>query len=322
MSASSFLLRMIIFLKKKLKASPEKAYQVAYTHMFTEQINPLIAWDMQKKGVMVPVSLNAAMINRHEHMGGLHHPEMIIDNKITGRRFAHLLGFNLPKRLTESIPLEKIRILANSVIKPVNAYSAHGVFVVKSDDHIIELRTGRVIRGRKELVEHMYDLLENRMVPANEWTVEECILREDGNLANDIKFYVFYGKFAWFSEIQRYPESKHYMLDHNGEWVDYGLYPKHTFFKGRGVTKEEIRMVEQVSLKIPAPFIRIDFLRGKDGLYFGEFTPRSGVIGYLPVAMDKRFGRYYYEASSRLLKDLLRGKQFASFQKLEEDVAE
>ena len=84
-------------------------------------------------------------------------------------------------------------------------------------------------------------------------------------------------------------------------------------FFGKGVTEQEIVLAKQISLEIPAPFMRIDFLRGERGLVLNEFTPRPGVIGYFNEKRDSLYGRMYHEADSRLLNDLLSGKRFEAF---------
>src|SRR5699024_12747322 len=60
-----------------------------------------------------------------------------------------------------------------------------------------------------------------------------------------------------------------------GERIRTGKYGD-DLFVGEGVTGEEGEMAAALSAKIPAPFIRIDFLRSDNGLVFGEFTSKPG----------------------------------------------
>ncbi len=73
-------------------------------------------------------------------------------------------------------------------------------------------------------------------------------------------------------------------------------------FNGLGVTEEEVKMAEQISKKIPAPFIRIDFLRGEDGLVFGEFTPKPGNYDEFDDETDRILGDYFLKAETKLIE--------------------
>src|SRR5699024_1225315 len=86
-------------------------------------------------------------------------------------------------------------------------------------------------------------------------------------------------------------------------------------FKGKGVSKHEIEIVSDLSLQIPAPFIRIDFLRSSDGMIFGEFTPKTGNDDEFDGRTDQRLGEYYMESERRLTNDLLNGKPFTEYKR-------
>ena len=116
-------------------------------------------------------------------------------------------------------------------------------------------------------------------------------------------------------EISRYPELKYCWWTVNGERVRTGKY-NNDLFKGKGCTEEEIELANQISLTIPAPFIRIDFLRSNNGLVFGEFTPKPGNYDEFDEATDKWLGDYFMEAEGRLLQDLLNGKKFSYFDEM------
>jgi hypothetical protein len=85
-------------------------------------------------------------------------------------------------------------------------------------------------------------------------------------------------------------------------------------FKGQGAIQSELDLASDISLKIPAPFIRIDFLRSDNGLVFGEFTPKPGNYDDFDEKTDKWLGDYFLEAQGRLNNDLLYGKDFSAFQ--------
>ncbi len=47
--------------------------------------------------------------------------------------------------------------------------------------------------------------------------------------------------------------------------------------EGHGVTQEQIEIAKYISLQIPAPYMRIDFLRGHDEqIYLVEFCSSPG----------------------------------------------
>ncbi len=73
---------------------------------------------------------------------------------------------------------------------------------------------------------------------------------------------------------------------------------------------------ERISLEIPAPFIRIDFIRRAAGLYFCEFTPRPGSVGAFNRKYDHLLGVKFHEAEARLYNDLMSGKEFIVFNKV------
>src|SRR5699024_12457653 len=70
------------------------------------------------------------------------------------------------------------------------------------------------------------------------------------------------------------------------------------------------------SSEIPVPFLRIDFLRGEDGLIFGEFTPKPGNYDEFDERTDQLLGDYFLDAEARLVDDLLNGKQFGAYKEL------
>src|SRR5699024_340527 len=133
--------------------------------------------------------------------------------------------------------------------------------------------------------------------------------------ARDIKFYCFYGKVGLILEITRFPERNHCWWTVTGERVRTGKYDE-DLFKGEGVSWEEIDLARNISLKIPAPFIRIDFLRSEKGLIFGEFAPKPGNYDEFDELTDKWMGDYFLEAQGRLMNDLLKGKVFQEYKEI------
>lgn len=56
--------------------------------------------------------------------------------------------------------------------------------------------------------------------------------------------------------------------------------------------------------------MRIDFLKSKNGMVFGEFTPRPGGYEQFNDEIDRWLGEYFLKAEGRLVIDLLNGKNF------------
>src|SRR5690606_29992026 len=98
----------------------------------------------------------------------------------------------------------------------------------------------------------------------------------------------------------------------DGTSCDTGKYRK-DLMKGSGLLASDVELAEQVSGAVPAPFLRIDFLRSATGLVFGEFTPRPGGYDQFNDETDERLGRAFSLAEGRLVADLLRGKRFDEF---------
>ena len=151
-------------------------------------------------------------------------------------------------------------------------------------------------------------------VAENNWLAEELVVEdfEKKIPARDLKFYSFYGKVGLILEITRYPELRQCWWTRDGKRIRTGKYEEQ-LFKGDGVTEEEIAFIEQLSKKIPAPFVRIDFLKSEEGLIFGEFTAKPGNYDYFNEQIDRQLGDYYLEAEINLTNDLFSNKQFNEF---------
>ena len=248
-------------------------------------------------------------------------PEMILDDKQTAYRFAESLQVRIPNVSGETYTFDKIPEEKGIVIKPVDGAGARGVYLVYDNDDIIDIKQSKKIANwqvlRKDLER---DLLSGR-VQRDEWFTEELILedRTEKIPARDIKFYCFYGKVGLILEIVRYPELKYCWWTSSGERVSAGKYDE-SMFKGDGVNQAEIELAEMISAEIPAPFIRIDFLRSDTGLVFGEFTPKPGNYDEFDEQTDQWLGDYFLDAQGRLTDDLLNGKDFKHFKKLISEV--
>ncbi|WP_164218455.1 ATP-grasp fold amidoligase family protein [Virgibacillus sp. YIM 98842] len=241
-------------------------------------------------------------------------PEWLLDDKQAAYQFMDHLGVRIPKISKQTYRLEEIPREGGIVIKPVDGAGGRGVYLVYSNNDIIDIKRSKKMHSWEELISSMKEDVLMGWVHHNEWFTEELILEDiqKKTPASDIKFYCFYGKVGIILEITRVPELRYCWWTITGERVRTGKYDE-DLFKGQGVTQSEIEFASDISLKIPAPFIRIDFLRSENGLIFGEFTPKPGNYDDFDEKTDKWLGDYFIEAQGRLSNDLLNGKDFSAF---------
>lgn len=257
-------------------------------------------------------SLNRRM--RQKQLAQQPLPEWLLDDKQKAYKFVEQLGIQTPWVSDMTYKLEDIPPREGIVIKPADGAGSRGVYLVKTIDHIVDLKRSKQLTSWTELLESMQKDLHTNWVERDEWLMEELILEDPETAvpARDVKFYTFYGRVGIILEIQRYPEAKYCWWTETGERIHVGKY-REQVFKGKGVTPEEMVMVEELSKHIPAPFVRIDFLRSHHGLVFGEFTPKPGNYDEFNKKTDQLLGDYYIEAENRLMNDLLAGKVFEPF---------
>lgn len=244
-------------------------------------------------------------------------PEWQLDDKKLAYQFVKSLGIRTPWVSDEVYSLETLPIKEGVVIKPVDGAGSRGVYVVHSIDNIVDLKRGKQLNSWDELLEQMHKDLITHWVEKDEWMLEELILEDPEKHipARDVKFYTFYGKVGVILEITRFPEPRYCWWNASGERIHVGKYEEQVF-KGKGVSQEELSMVNELSKKIPTPFVRIDFLRAHDGLVFGEFTPKPGNYDEFDKNTDQILGDYFLRAESQLTNDLLAGKVFHEFNQM------
>lgn len=200
------------------------------------------------------------------------------------------------------------------VIKPRHGAGSRGVYLVHDFHDIMDIKRTKVLHDRQELTENMAKDIESGWVQHDEWMLEELIYEDALHKipARDIKCYCFYGEVALILEIIRSPELKYCWWTADGRRIRTGKYDD-DLFKGEGLSQEEIDQAADISKHIPAPFIRIDFLKGEDGLVFGEFTPKPGNYDAFDSVTDKWLGDHFLQAETRLMNDLMAGKAFTTY---------
>lgn len=297
------------------KSMGDRFYRLLAKHIHPSRLKDEMFQEIQQRNIPLKVSLTNALFVRHYYHAEAGLPEWRIDNKHAGKRFAQELGLRVPKTLQADVSFDRIVPTEGILLKPENGCSGAGVFIVRSLEDITELKTGRLFLSWAELKTRIAQMLSGHDVLADSWMVEEFVGDGEGNVPVDVKFNTFYGQVGWMAEIRKHPNVKYHMMDGAGNTIKSELYQADELFIGKGVGEPEIALAKQISLEIPAPFMRIDFLRGEQGLVLNEFTPRPGVMGYFHEKRDSLYGRMYHEADSRLLNDLLSGKRFEAFHK-------
>jgi len=152
----------------------------------------------------------------------------------------------------------------------------------------------------------------------DEWLVEELITDKPESPPTDIKFYTFYGEVLLVSESNPAHYKKFSYWDAEMQKVETGRFAES--YPGLGFTEEELALAKEVSLQIPTPLIRLDFLRGEKELVFCEATYYPGNFHSFNAEWDRKLGVAYRQAEARLIKDLLAGKEFTAFSELSIDV--
>lgn len=258
-------------------------------------------------------------IRKHQLTGPL--PEWFLDDKQTAYHFVAPFGIQVPHLDETTYTEETLPEREGIVIKPVDAAGARGVYLVHKKDYIFDVRNAKILQSFSELHEALARDLKTGAVTEDSWLIEQLIYENEKQLipARDVKFYSFYGKVGLILEIVRDPEIRHTWWTRDGKRISTGKYEA-TLFAGQGVSESEIEQVEQLSSEIPAPFMRIDFLRSESGLVFGEFTPKPGNYDEFDDLTDAWLGDYFIEAEGRLVNDLLNGKTFTAYKQFVESI--
>lgn len=241
-------------------------------------------------------------------------PSYLLDSKLVSSHFAESCGIKVPQIYSAGVSLDSVPWKFPSVVKPVNACSSRGVYICYSEDDILYVNGGGFC-SVKDMKAHAYGLIEREEVLKDSWICEELLIY-GGKPARDVKFYCFYGNVGLVLETLRTGKRRRCWYSSEMRYVDTGKYSGN-LFKGEGVSEEVLNMAKNFSLKIPSPFVRIDFLVGDDGVYFGEVTPYPGGYSKFNDAWDFYLGEMMFEASVRLIGDCAAGKVFEEFMSIE-----
>lgn len=250
-------------------------------------------------------------------------PEWHLDDKQTAYDFVSAFNIIVPKLDKNIYTVDTIPQREEVVIKPIDAAGARGVYLIHEPNYIFDVRHANVLTSFTELQAAMHRDITSGAVEEDAWLMEQLIyeFKKQRLPARDLKFYSFYGKVGLILEIVRDPEIRHTWWTRDGKRISTGKYEA-TLFAGQGVTETEIEQVERLSSAIPAPFMRIDFLKSESGLVFGEFTPKPGNYDDFDQAIDAWLGDYFVQAEGRLVEDLLNGKTFPEYNEFIQSLAD
>ncbi len=234
--------------------------RIAFYRMLARDLMPFRLTDrmlsqMHTYNIPLKTSFASSVYLRTEYSSGILLPEWKINSKLSGKRFARAMGLRVPEDFQENVSCEEVQLRAGSVIKPVNACSATGIFIVKSEQEILEMKTHRLFHSQGEVKTRMIQLLQSKSVVSDAWIVEEFIGGPDGEIPDDVKFFAFYGKVDEIAEMKRYPAILCDMYNANNQAFDSGLYPSHQIYRCLVACKEEIELAERISLEIPTPLL-------------------------------------------------------------------
>ena len=238
-------------------------------------------------------------------------PEWAINHKVRGAKLAELSGCRVPKIYQRGVELKDIKWRDGMAIKPIPGAGSEGVFCYYTESNIWDVYDGEEFSSRDELEARLKAYIDG--AGADRWLVEELVTSSDGSLPRDVKFYSFYGEVGLVLEVQKYPEKKYCFWSVGGEYIDTGKYSSSKLFEGEGFRPESLEAAQKLSLEVPAPFVRIDFLDTGSDIVFGEFTPRPGGFGLMNKQTDAMLGSLFLAAETRLVNDLLDGKRFDNF---------
>lgn len=249
-------------------------------------------------------------------MDGIFHPSWRLDIKNHAYDFVDAIGVRRPLSDKKRYSFEDAPKDAPGVLKATRSTGSRGCYLLYSHDHIEHVLDGQTFDSLESMAQHAQELMSHPTRPMrNNWMWEELILEDvvAHRPARDLKFYAFYGEVVIMRESARVDgELKVAFWDADSVRQEMG-HKQHYDFDSVGFTPEEAALVSQISLQIPHPFLRIDMLKGEEGLVLGEFTPRPGFFDAFNDKWDRILGEAWVRAESRLMVDLLRGKSFQPF---------
>lgn len=276
---------------------------------------------MRSRRARVPldsvVSFTEAMNRRSFQKQKLGQDDAIPENRLLTKTgsydFAREIGVRVPEQ-SEVFTSAELQPRIGIAVKPANGEGSRGVYLIHSEERIVVVKTGETLQDFDSLKRHLRESLANNVVREDAWVAEELIYEDllAKKPARDFKFHCFYGKCPLVLEAVRFPEHGYTWWSAQGSKTILGRHASQDV-PGMGFPQEYLELAEEISVKIPAPFMRIDLMHSHDGPVLGEFTGHPGGYEQFGPKWDRILGKAHAEAEAQLLRDLLSGKQFPHF---------
>lgn len=241
-----------------------------------------------------------------------------INTKPGGVSFAKDVGLKTPEIFQTNVSSRDVLIPRgrNVAIKPINSATSMNTFLIVNKDFGV-----KEVFSEEEFSscdDFLIKLQNDPRLEEEYWVVQE-LLTISGLSSPDVKFFCFYGEVKLVLQVDRTSKPRKTCFFYpTGEKVDVGQYPNS--MTGRIAepmfNEADIKEMEICSQKIPTPYSRIDMLATDQGLYFCEFTFNSGSPGGFDYKHDRMLGMAYRKAKMRLFQDLITGKKFDEFARL------
>lgn len=239
-------------------------------------------------------------------------------NKQCDEAFAHALGVPTVKTLFRGKFNEVPRGEFPTVIKPVRSSESRGAFYL-FEDKMFSIANSRSVANWDELERLGKQQMRVEDLDELDWELQELVTLEN-EPAPDFKFYCFYGEIGTVLEVARHPVQGYAYFDGDLRPIQFRADERPAFadlseasIPNGGLSDAKLEIVKRLSLEIPVPFMRIDFLGGDEDIVFCEFSSAPGMSHALTKEHDRRLGEMYHEAEIRLVNDLLQGKTFNAF---------
>lgn len=239
-------------------------------------------------------------------------------DKANDLAFARAAGVPAVETLYEGPWEEMPRDLTHVVIKPSLGSGSKGAFYV-FDCAFASVGRNAAVADWDAVEALARKQLNLTSLAGTQWQVQTMVTR-GGKPARDMKFYAFYGEIGIIQEVARYPVAQYEYYTDDSRVADFGRAhePRFSDPGERTVDKgaldaAQLDVVRALSVQIPAPFMRLDFLLGDEGLVFTEFSASPGMGHTLAPAHDARLGAMFHGAEIRLVNDLLGGKTFDAY---------
>ena len=260
---------------------------------------------------------------------GLVPDRWLVISKQLGFRFADMLG--LKHAYTEfGHSLDSLRSLTcrkDIVVKPNISHDSIGAFIVYDENNILTVETQKKLASWEEMIKSIETQLASGRISGDSFAVQTAIYgnSEKKTPPHDLRFYTFYGEIPFVTETVHIPEEEkltgnytkdyyQWFWDEDGNQIGFVKEKPPEWIEPQKPTKEMWEEARNISLRIPAPYFRLDFLLGDNELYFDEFCSMTGQGIVIPELefpnWNRSLGSMYLKAEMRLMNDLLNGKRF------------